>query len=309
MDNGNILQNGHAKGAKQYRRNWTIEEDDTLLNILEELIIEGHKGENGIFKAGTHEEACKRMEARIPGIVLTVKQVVNKLKRWSSKLVEVMDMLNTNGFRWDEAKKCVIVDNNQVLIEYLQKNPGVGKHANKEFKEFERLQRIFGKHRANGNGAKTTVDVINNIERENENVFSTPSTEQSFESPISANFRSESSMSIGLLEGELTGPSRSRKRKQNCNVQMSSDFMEMITTNMKAAMSDLKEMVTQVTRTIGKMPTPKPLGQEVKKLGLTTTEEEVDVLIKFAHNPQYKNIFLDMDDDQRMIFVRKIMRL
>ncbi|KAI4315934.1 hypothetical protein L6164_023963 [Bauhinia variegata] len=72
-----------------------------------------------------------------------------KNERWSSKLNEVVDMMNTSGFGWDDTRKCVMVDSNQVLLEYLEKHPKVGNHVNKEFK---RLQGILGKDRANGLG-------------------------------------------------------------------------------------------------------------------------------------------------------------
>ncbi|KAI4353042.1 hypothetical protein L6164_002020 [Bauhinia variegata] len=80
---------------------------------------------------------------------------------WSSKLNRVIDMMNTNGFRWDDIRKCVMVDRNQVLLEYLEKHPKVGNHVNKEF---ERLQGIFGKDQANGHGAESAVYTM---EREN----------------------------------------------------------------------------------------------------------------------------------------------
>lgn len=102
------------------RRNWNELEEETLLIILEEMVVAGNKGENGTFKSGTHEEVCKRMKNKIPGIVINVKQVVNKMKRWATKLNDVVDMMNTSGFGWDDTRKCVICDNSQVLFEYLE---------------------------------------------------------------------------------------------------------------------------------------------------------------------------------------------
>ncbi|KAI4316003.1 hypothetical protein L6164_024023 [Bauhinia variegata] len=120
------------------------------------------------------------------------------MKRWSSKLNEVVDMMNTSGFGWDDTRKCVTVDSNQVLLEYLVKHPKVGNHVNKEFKEFERLQEIFGKDRANGLGAKSAADAIegDNVEAEhndeedwlqhNNSPTSTPNTSIGHESTSGA---------------------------------------------------------------------------------------------------------------------------
>ena len=38
--------------------------------MLEELVGEGYKGENGTFKSGTHEEVVRRMKNYIPEINL-----------------------------------------------------------------------------------------------------------------------------------------------------------------------------------------------------------------------------------------------
>ncbi|KAK7281017.1 hypothetical protein RIF29_08651 [Crotalaria pallida] len=116
-DGDNIEQSRNNTGS---RRNWTKQEVETLLTILEELVVEGNKQENGTFKTGSHEEACMRMRNRIPGITLTIKHIVNKMKRWSSKLNDVVDMMNTSGFGWDDTRKCVTCDNSQVLSEYLE---------------------------------------------------------------------------------------------------------------------------------------------------------------------------------------------
>lgn len=48
----------------------------------------------------------------------------------------------------------------------MQKHSKVGNHVNKEFKEFERLQGIFGKDRANGQRAETATDAVENGENQ-----------------------------------------------------------------------------------------------------------------------------------------------
>ncbi|KAH7666069.1 hypothetical protein IHE45_13G077100 [Dioscorea alata] len=81
------------------------------------------------------------MVTSILGIIITIKQVVYKMKRWFIKLNEVVDMMNTSGFGWDDARK------------YFQlKHPKVENHANKELKEFKILQ-----------GAETSIDVVEGL--------------------------------------------------------------------------------------------------------------------------------------------------
>ena len=83
------------------------------------ISVVGYKGENGTFKIGTHEEATKKMRISIHSVGITDKQVVNKMKRWSIKLNEGVDMMNTSGIGSDNVRKCVVVDSPQVLAEYL----------------------------------------------------------------------------------------------------------------------------------------------------------------------------------------------
>ncbi|KAH1161709.1 hypothetical protein GLYMA_01G053000v4 [Glycine max] len=101
------------------------------------------------------------MKHKIPRIAINANQVVNKMKRWSTKPNDVVDMMNTSGFGWDDTRKCVTCDSSQ-------KHPKVGNHVNKEFKEFEKLQSIFGKDRANGCGAEGCVDGMENEIGENQ---------------------------------------------------------------------------------------------------------------------------------------------
>lgn len=54
-----------------------------------------------------HLRVCKRMKNKILGIVINIKQVLNKMKMWSKKLNDVVEMMNTNGFGWDDTRNCV----------------------------------------------------------------------------------------------------------------------------------------------------------------------------------------------------------
>lgn len=98
---------------------WTKNEENILLSILQELVLASYKAENGTLKTNTNEDATKKMKISIPGIGIFVKQVVNKMKRWPIKLNEEVDMMNTSRLGWDDVRKHVVVDNPQVLIEYL----------------------------------------------------------------------------------------------------------------------------------------------------------------------------------------------
>ncbi|KAH7681806.1 hypothetical protein IHE45_05G080600 [Dioscorea alata] len=227
------------------------------------------------------------MTTSIPGIIITIKQVVNKMKRWSIKLNEVVDMMNTSGFGWDDARKCVIVDSEQ-------KHPKLGNHANKEFKEFERLQGIFGKDRANGRGAETTEDVLEGLNDDTNNVIETDLE------------LDEEHTSAAPTENHMSNrPNVSRPPlKRQKMLDVANKFIENMDNYMSAARSDILLIVK-------KMPDPpmaRNLGEEVKKLGLSE-DEEVDLMIKFSHKPEYEKYFWELNGVQRISFVKKIMGL
>ena len=71
---------------------------------------------------------------------------------------------------------------------------------------------------------------------------------------------------------------------------------------MSAARSDIALIVTKISDP----PVTRNLGEEVKKLGLSE-DEEVDLMIKFSHKPQYEKYFWELNGVQMLTFVRKIM--
>ena len=71
---------------------------------------------------------------------------------------------------------------------------------------------------------------------------------------------------------------------------------------MSAARSDIALIVTKIPDP----PMTRNLGEEVKKLGLSE-DEEVDLMIKFSHKPEYEKYFWELNGVQRLTFVRKIM--
>ncbi|KAL6209536.1 hypothetical protein ACLB2K_020476 [Fragaria x ananassa] len=88
------------------RRKWTNFEEDALLSVLNDFVTRGLRCETGSFKSGT---------------LLQMENIV-------------YDMTNTSGFAWNDAKKCIEVDNNDAWDMYVQ-------------------------DRTNGRGAETTADM------------------------------------------------------------------------------------------------------------------------------------------------------
>ncbi|KAI3751651.1 hypothetical protein L2E82_22742 [Cichorium intybus] len=140
------------------RRQWTQEEEDALITILQDIVVIGGRGDNGSFRPGTYDQVVLKLREKIIGINITAKHVQNKIKRLKDKFSAAYDMQNTSGFGWDDARKCVIVDSPEILEEYLKKHPNKNYVANKPFLAYERLANVFGKDRATGSMAESAAD-------------------------------------------------------------------------------------------------------------------------------------------------------
>ena len=168
----------------------------------------------------------------------------------------------------------------------------MGNHANREFKEFERLQGIFGKDRANGRGVKTAADVVEGLNDDTNNAID-----------VDLELDEEHTSVIPRENHMSDGPNVSKHPlKRQKVLDVANKFIQSMKNYMYEARSDIALIVT-------KMPDPpvaRNLGKEVKKLGLSE-DEEVDLMIKFSHKPEYKKYFWELNGVQKLTFVRKIM--
>ncbi|KAK2655952.1 hypothetical protein Ddye_009004 [Dipteronia dyeriana] len=144
------------------RRNWTPEEEDVMITILEGIVADGGRCDTGSFRPCTYELVTSKMREKIENITITGKHVQNKMKRLKDKYSAAYDMLNTSGFGWNDTHKCVTVSP-EMLEEYLKKHPNKNYTANRPFPHYERLVKVFGKDRATGNMAESAADALDNM--------------------------------------------------------------------------------------------------------------------------------------------------
>ncbi|XP_048429301.1 uncharacterized protein LOC103951385 isoform X1 [Pyrus x bretschneideri] len=185
-------------------RNWTDHDEDVLLTILEEMVVNGVRCETGSFKADTFVMVATKMREMIPGINIEPKHIQNKLKCLKEKYSSAYDMMNTSGFGWDDEKKCVVVDSDDVLQLWVKKHPNASYKPNKPFPLYLRLCTVFGRDRATGSMAESATDAIENMRLENED------GDETFEMPPTS---PTPSPSIG--SSNASQPIRKRKRNKN----------------------------------------------------------------------------------------------
>lgn len=119
MDSESSIQQNNKR--KRDRRQWSNDEDEALLDILIEAVNQGQKYENGQFKGNTLKAAEAKLEKKFPGCGIKVKpHIESAMKRLKGVYNVVYDMLNQSGFGWDDEKKMIKVDSEDVWNEYIK---------------------------------------------------------------------------------------------------------------------------------------------------------------------------------------------
>ncbi|KAJ4828549.1 hypothetical protein Tsubulata_003635 [Turnera subulata] len=125
-------------------------EETMLVDILEELVNDGHRVDAGSFKPGAINMIVTQPAEKLPNSGLTAAHVRNKMKRLKEKFNACNEMSNFSDFAWNDVKKCVECDSREVIAAYTKRNPNKTYKCGTPFPLFNRLAYVFGVDRANG---------------------------------------------------------------------------------------------------------------------------------------------------------------
>ncbi|KAL5818464.1 hypothetical protein ACOSQ3_022356 [Xanthoceras sorbifolium] len=271
-------------------RNWTLEEEDVLISILEEIVANGGRCDTGNFRSGVYKQVVAKIREKIENINITAKHVQNKMKRMKDKYSAAYDMLNTNEFDWDDARKCVTVDSFDILEAYLKKHPNKNYTANRPFPHYERLIIVFGKDRATSNMAKSVADALDQMGLENDEMEA--SFTQSMAAP--SNVASASSAPNSRQTSK-------RKRKRNVNSAVAD-----ITGVFEKGIERASENIAKLTEAITGGDVLTRLRPELDDIGLTTLDV-IHVAMYFGKMPNQLHIWKGLADSYKPYFVKAIL--
>ncbi|KAL9454787.1 hypothetical protein AB3S75_010231 [Citrus x aurantiifolia] len=182
---GSSHTTGNKTGSRQA---WTKEEEEKIFNILDALVANGSRADNGTFKSGSYKSIDNELEKLQPSCGLKDYPYIDyKITIWKKNYGVLFDMLNTSGFGWNDVIKCVEVDSDEVWKSYVESHKEAINWRNKSFPYYERLANIFGKDCATGRSAETPIDMANatlqeeihddnEIDDEGSPMFASPST-------------------------------------------------------------------------------------------------------------------------------------
>ncbi|PON44286.1 Myb/SANT-like domain containing protein [Parasponia andersonii] len=116
---GSSEQNSSKKPSTIHT--WSKFEEDSLFRVLKDVVVKcGNRCDNETLKSGTLKEIEKAMNNLIPNSGLrTTPHIENKIRMLKKQYGIVYDVLNKNGFAWNDVK-CVEVDSKEAWLNYVQ---------------------------------------------------------------------------------------------------------------------------------------------------------------------------------------------
>ncbi|XP_062113924.1 uncharacterized protein At2g29880-like [Humulus lupulus] len=200
---------------RKKKHQWTSIEDSKLVECLLELVNSGKwKAENGTFKTSNLQQLEKWICEKILHCGLkTQPHIDSRIKILKKQFHAISEMLgpSTSGFGWNEELKCVVAEKS-VFDEWIKSHPNAKGLRNIAFPHYEDLVTIFGKDRANGQGAMRFSETVVEIDKEVDN-----DANSRFDhlSPINDLIGNATNSHTSTTKTSAQSSNKSRKRSRN----------------------------------------------------------------------------------------------
>ncbi|KAL5794950.1 hypothetical protein ACOSP7_003544 [Xanthoceras sorbifolium] len=281
--------------TKGVRRAWTKEEEEVLLSIVDEIVASGARADCGYFKSGTLKNMETRLTIVLPNCGLKANPYIeSKLKFWKKQYEVVYDMLNTSGFRWNDVRKCVEVDSDEVWKSYVQHHKHAKEFRGKHFPLYERLANIFVKDRSTGKMAQTPDQQVVDLE-EGDNF------NNEFETVENFSLTSMNKSQSDLLRNQAASQPVCRKRSRS-----GSRLADPMASSMNKFSDVIKEAIdktTEVFKEFGQiLATNKAneherIAHDLQKMGIRRVDQ-VRVMKMFVQKPEMAGIFKASNNEE-----------
>ncbi|KAJ4825740.1 hypothetical protein Tsubulata_039086 [Turnera subulata] len=260
------------------RRSWTDAETNALADVLEELVVPGHRVDAGQFRPGSISMIVAKMASVFPNGGISANHIRNKIKRLKVKFNVAADMANTSRFGWNSEKHCVEVDSPDILAEYVKKFPNRTYVCGRPFPLYPKLQFIFDHDRATGADAETPEDALENMQEEVGDTVM-----------VSA---------VTIIMGCPSAPATTATTTPPTSRAANEAFM--------VSSSVGRQHMETLANAIGGKDATRILREELKNLGLTAVQV-VKVVKKMSKHQEYASYFWDLDVDQKREFMDSLL--
>ncbi|TXG73964.1 hypothetical protein EZV62_002543 [Acer yangbiense] len=255
-------------------------------------VLDGARCDTGSFKAGTSTQTEKTLNSILPNSGIKASPHIDyKIRFWKKQYGIVFDMLNTSGFGWNDTKKCVEVDSNEVWEMYVLKD--------KSFPLYDRLVNIFGKDRATGQVTGTPQQILDEVNLEGTNMDGMGNME-GVGSPMLV--PQQASDSIHLVNGELSRP-RKRARRDTLTLVGFKEVENVIQNVFKQSYNEMKELAATV---FGHNEDKSDIADELATMGLEL-DDELDALTLILDKPSNISAFKSLKGARGHAFVEKLL--
>ncbi|XP_024029924.1 uncharacterized protein LOC21412682 [Morus notabilis] len=209
-----------------------------------------------------------------------------------------------SGFGWNDKDKCVVVEKD-VFDEWVKSHPSAKGLRNKPFPYYDELGLVFGKDRANGQGAMGLTDMVDDIDKETENDLDYDPLLMSDENMDTASIGGPS---IQTTSTPLASGRKKRKRSQCGDVLVDaltetvhkfSDMYAMAGENIGRLANCFQYEADGAARRI-------QVFDEVKKVEGLTNAQRVRVGKLLVQNHDY-NYFFTLDDEFKLDFLLSLL--
>ncbi|KAB2604827.1 hypothetical protein D8674_037114 [Pyrus ussuriensis x Pyrus communis] len=199
-------------------------------------------------------------------VLLTIleEMVADGVKKYSS----AYNMMNTFGFGWDGEKKCVVVDSDEILQEWVKKHPNASCKPNKPFMLYPRL----------------SADAIENMGLESEDC-------ETSEMPLLSPTPSPS-----VATSSVSQPVRKRKRSRNDG---DANIVSVISKGWNKAVTEMKKLGESFSFREAKARLP----SELQAMGLPY-DQVLRISMKLVKDTDVMGIWTTLDDSEKPDFIK-----
>ncbi|KAK2651975.1 hypothetical protein Ddye_011831 [Dipteronia dyeriana] len=287
------------------KRQWTSIEDSKLVECLVDLTNCGKwKADNGTFKPDLLQQIEKMMSDKIPGCGLRAQpHIDSRIKLLKKQYHAISEMLgpSTSGFGWNDGLKCVVVEKN-VFDEWVKSHPTAKGLRNKSFLYYEELRIVFGKDRANGQGAMGFSETVEEIGNEDDQHNDLDPFYPSDELNGIANM---SSTSTPLTQSSKKG--KKRTRNKDPIVDFFKDSVKEFGNMQTAASDSIKRLADCFQFEVDGATRRMKVFDELKKIDGMTNAQRVKVGQLLIHDQANIDYFFTLDEEFKLDFLLSLL--
>ncbi|KAG8377659.1 hypothetical protein BUALT_Bualt08G0055900 [Buddleja alternifolia] len=142
------------------RRMWTRPEEDALVQALKEILTSGWKADNGFPVGYLNVLQDKIMKVFLTTGLRAQPHISSKMHAWKKQYNTLYVIFGASGIGWNSTTKMIKTDSDEQWEAACKTEPMARSMRWKSWPYYDSWCEIFGKDRANGNGAEDFHDAF-----------------------------------------------------------------------------------------------------------------------------------------------------